>query len=116
MACGAGLYAAAAVAAIIVILALEVVGFLEQRANLKMYPLIYEARGSDQPRIMESILEAMDKAGQRLSGVDHDAIGELQRVSFVLTATKKQHERLRGKLLDKPGIDKLFTFRDPEED
>jgi putative Mg2+ transporter-C (MgtC) family protein len=116
MACGAGLYAAAAVAAIIVILALEAVGFLEQRANLKAFPLIYEVRGSDQPRMMESILEAMDKAGQRLTGVDRDVIGELQRVSFSLTATSKQHERLRGKLLDKPGIDKLFTFRDPEED
>jgi putative Mg2+ transporter-C (MgtC) family protein len=116
MACGAGLYAAAVVATFIVIMALEVVGFLEQRANLKMYPLIYEARGSDQSRMLESILEAMDKAGQRLSNVDRDAIGELQRVSFILTATSKQHERLRGKLLDKPGIDKLFTFRDPEED
>jgi putative Mg2+ transporter-C (MgtC) family protein len=116
MACGAGLYAAAAVAAIIVIMALEVVGFLERNANIKMYPLLYEVRGSDQTRIMESILEAMDKAGQRLSSVEHDAIGELQRVSFSLTATKKEHERLRGKLLDKPGIDKLFTFRDPEED
>jgi putative Mg2+ transporter-C (MgtC) family protein len=116
MACGAGLYAAAVVATIIVIVALEVVGLLEQRANLKMYPLIYEVRGSDQPQMLESVLEAMDKAGQRLASVDRDAIGELQRMSFVLTATKKQHERLRGKLLDKPGIDKLFTFRDPEED
>jgi putative Mg2+ transporter-C (MgtC) family protein len=46
MACGAGLYAAAAVAATIVIVALEVVGFLERRANLKGYPMVYEARGS----------------------------------------------------------------------
>jgi putative Mg2+ transporter-C (MgtC) family protein len=58
----------------------------------------------------------MDKAGQRLTGADRDSIGELQRVSFSLTATSKQHERLRGKLLDKQGIDALFTFRDPEED
>jgi putative Mg2+ transporter-C (MgtC) family protein len=116
MACGAGLYAAAAVGAIIVIAALEVVGFLERHANVKAYPLVYEARGSDQTRMMESILEAMDKAGERLTGAQSDAIGELQRVSFSLTVTQKQHERLRGKLLDKPGIDRLFTFRDPEED
>jgi len=116
MACGAGLYAAAAVGAIIVISALEVVGFLERRANVKAYPLVYEARGSDQTQMMGSILDAMDKAGARLTGVEHDAIGELQRVSFPLSATKKQHERLRGKLLGKPGIDQLFTFNDPEED
>jgi putative Mg2+ transporter-C (MgtC) family protein len=116
MACGAGLYAAAAVGAFIVIAALEVVGFLERHANVKAYPLVYEARGSDQTRMMESILDAMDKAGERLAGLERDAIGELQRVSFSLTVTKKQHERLRGKLLNKPGIDALFTFRDPEED
>jgi putative Mg2+ transporter-C (MgtC) family protein len=116
MACGAGLYAAAAVAAIIVVVALEAVGFLERRANLKIYPLVYEARGSDQTRMLKSILGAMDKAGERLTGVDHDSIGDLQRVSFAITATKKQHERLRGRLLGEPGIDALFTFRDPEED
>jgi putative Mg2+ transporter-C (MgtC) family protein len=116
MACGAGLYAAAAVAAIIVILALELVGFLERRANIKIFPLIYEARGSDQTRMLESILGAMDKAGERLTGVERDSIGELHRLSFPLTATKKQHERVRGRLLGDPAIDTLLTFRDPEED
>lgn len=116
MACGAGLYAAAVTAALIVIAALEFVGLLERRANLKTYPLIYEARGRDESRMMESILDAMDKAGERLTGVEHDTVGELQRVSFSLTATKKQHERLREKLLGRLGIDALLTFRDPEAD
>ena len=116
MACGAGLYAAAVVATGIVILALELVGFLERRANIKIFPLIYEARGSDQTRMLESILSAMDKAGERLTGVERDSIGELHRLSFPLTATKKQHERVRGRLLGDPAIDTLLTFRDPEED
>jgi putative Mg2+ transporter-C (MgtC) family protein len=116
MACGAGLYAAAAVATVIVILALEVVGFLERRANLKDYSLVYEARGSDQALMLESILKAMDTAGQRLVGVERDTIGEIQRVSFSLAASKKQHERLRGKLLAEPAISALLSFRDPEED
>ena len=46
MACGAGFLAAAAIATVIVIIALEVVGFLERRASIKIYSLIYEARGS----------------------------------------------------------------------
>jgi putative Mg2+ transporter-C (MgtC) family protein len=116
MACGAGLYAAAVVAALIVILALELVGLVERRANLKMYPLIYEARGNDPTLMLKSILDAMDKAKERLTGVERDTIGTLQRISFALTATKKQHERLRGKLLGEPAIDALLTFRDPEED
>jgi hypothetical protein len=58
----------------------------------------------------------MDKAGERLTGVERDSIGELHRLSFPLTATKKQHERVRGRLLGDPAIDTLLTFRDPEED
>jgi len=116
MACGAGLYGAAAVAAVIVILALELVGLMERRFNLKMYPLVYEARGTDPTLMMESILHAMDKARERLAGVERDTIGTLERISFTLTATKKQHERLSGMLLGEPAIDALHTFRDPEED
>jgi putative Mg2+ transporter-C (MgtC) family protein len=116
MACGAGLFMAATVAALIVIVSLQVVGFLERRANLKIYPMIYEARGRDQTNMMRSILDAMDRAGERFYGVEHDTIGALERVSFGLTATKKEHERLHKQLLAEPEIDALLTFRDPEAD
>src|SRR5215472_2733271 len=116
MACGAGLYAAAVVATLIVIIALQLVGFLEQRASLKRYPLVYEARGRDESLILKSVLDAMDKTGERLCNVDRDAIGDLQRVSFVLTTNKNHHERLLTRLRAEPAIDTLLTFRDPEED
>jgi putative Mg2+ transporter-C (MgtC) family protein len=116
MACGAGLYAAATVGAIVIIVSLEVVGFLERHANLKPYTVTYEARGQDQLSMLQSILEAMDRAGQRLTGVESDAIGELQRICFPLTTVRRLHERLQNELLTGPAIDKLFTFRDPEED
>ena len=116
MACGAGLYAAAVVGAFIVVVALAVVGFLEQGLSLKTYPVTYEARGHDQPGMMQSILDSMDQARQRLMDVETNSIGELQRISFSLAATKRQHERLHADLNDKPAIDKLLTFRDPEDD
>jgi putative Mg2+ transporter-C (MgtC) family protein len=116
MACGAGLYLAAAVAALIVIVAMELVGFLERRANIKPYTVTYEARGSDQLLILQSILDAMDKQGQRLSDVETNAIGNVQRVIFPLNATTRQHKRLHTELHAKPGISNLFTFRDPEDD
>jgi hypothetical protein len=40
----------------------------------------------------------------------------MQRVSFVLTATNKEHKQLRSVLLAEPAIDALKTFRDPEGD
>jgi putative Mg2+ transporter-C (MgtC) family protein len=116
MACGAGLFAPAAVATAIVIVALELVGFLERRASIKIYSLIYEARGGDQIAMLQSILTAMDRAGERFTGYESDSIGSLQRVSFTITATKREHQRIRGALLAEPAIDTLFNFRDPEED
>jgi putative Mg2+ transporter-C (MgtC) family protein len=116
MACGAGLFAAAAIATVIVVIALELVGFLERRASIKIYSMIYEARGNDQTAMLRSILSAMDKAGERLSDFTASAIGELQRVTFTIVATKREHERLQGRLLSEPGIDALLHFRDPEED
>ena len=116
MACGAGQYAAAVVATLIVVVALRLVGLLERNANLKAYPLVYEARGEDQTAMLESILDAMDKTGERLGATDKDAIGVMQRVCFTLTATKKQHDLLRGELQAEPAIAALKTFRDPEED
>jgi putative Mg2+ transporter-C (MgtC) family protein len=116
MACGAGLYAPAFVATLTVIVALLLVGFFEHRANLKMYPMIYEARGHDQTAMLESILSAMDKVGERFTDIEKDAIGALQRVCFSLTATKTRHQRIHDNLLAQPAIDTLLTFRDPEED
>jgi putative Mg2+ transporter-C (MgtC) family protein len=116
MACGAGLYAPAVVATITIIVALELVGFLERRANLKIYPMIYEARGRDETLMLESILNALDRVGERLTGVENDVIGALHRVSFSLTATTKRHQGVRASLLGEPCIDTLHTFRDPEED
>ncbi len=116
MACGAGLLPAAAVATLIVIVALEVVGFLERRASIKVYPLVYEARGSDQAAMLQSILDAMDKAGERLAEYQTDTIGALQRVSFTVTGTKREHQRLQDKLGAEAAIDTLLNFRDPEED
>lgn len=116
MACGAGLYAPAVVATVIVVVSLLLIGFFEHRANLKIYPMIYEARGRDQTLMLQTILNAMDKVDQRLTGFESDAIGVLQRVTFSLTATKNRHERIHTNLINQPTIDALLTFRDPEED
>lgn len=116
MACGVGLFAPAVVATVIVIVALEFVGLLERGASLKLYPLVYEARGADSTAMLQAILDAMDKAGERLAEYQADAIGALNRISFSVTATRRQHERILAGLRAEPAIDALLHFRDPEED
>jgi putative Mg2+ transporter-C (MgtC) family protein len=116
MSCGAGLFFPAIVATIIVLVAMALIGVIEWRANLKAYPLIYEARGSDETAMLCAILDAMDKQQLRLGAVDRDSFGPVQRVSFSFTANKRRHERLRVALISEPDIQVLKTFRDPEED
>jgi putative Mg2+ transporter-C (MgtC) family protein len=96
--------------------AMEIVGFLERRASLKAYPLTYEVRGNDQSAMLQSVLNAMDHIGQRLSDLQTDTIGDIQRIAFPLTATRRQHERLQTELSTKADINKLLQFRDPEDD
>jgi putative Mg2+ transporter-C (MgtC) family protein len=116
MACGAGLYLAAAVAAAIVIVAMEVVGFLERRSGLRPYGVTYEARGEDQNQMLQAILKVMDQTHMRLADVETSTIGDTQRVTFPLNATGNQHKRLHSQLLTEPGISALLCFRDPEDD
>jgi putative Mg2+ transporter-C (MgtC) family protein len=116
MACGAGLYAPATVAAFIVIFAMLLVGFLEKRVNLKPYTVTYEARGADQLLMLQGILAALDKQKLRLADVDTATIGDLQRVIFPLNATNREHDQLRHQLSAQPGITHILSFRDPEDD
>jgi putative Mg2+ transporter-C (MgtC) family protein len=95
---------------------MELVGFLEHRGNLKSFSVTYEARGSDQLLMLQSILDALDQAGMRLADVETTPIGDLQRVTFPLMATWGQHKSVQGQLRAQPGISHLFTFRDPEDD
>lgn len=116
MACGAGLYAPATVAAGIVIVAMLLVGILERRVNLKPYTVTYEARGADQLLMLQGILAALDKQKQRLSDVETTAIGNIQRVIFPLNATNSEHDKLCHQLSTQPGITQILSFRDPEDD
>ena len=116
MACGAGHFLPAIIATLIVMVAMAAIGFVEWRVNLKSYPLIYEARGSDAANLLIAVLDAMDKEQRRLGTVERDTFGTVQRVSFSHSATKRKHEHLRLRLLAEPDIQVLKTFRDTEED
>jgi putative Mg2+ transporter-C (MgtC) family protein len=116
MACGAGLYIPAAFAAVLVLVALEGVGVLERYANLKIYSVIYEARGTDEEKMSLSILHAMDRGKHRLVGLEQQDLGALKRLSFALTTSRRGHEKLAAALLAAPAIEELLTFRDPEDD
>jgi putative Mg2+ transporter-C (MgtC) family protein len=116
MACGAGLYVPAAFAAVTVLVALEGIGMVEKRSNLKLYIRIYEVRGSNSVELEKTILKAMDAEGRRLADLERSTIGDVQRVSFTAQATTKEHVRLKNILKDCDCIDDVLSFRSWEDD
>jgi putative Mg2+ transporter-C (MgtC) family protein len=116
MACGAGMYSAAVLATLLVLFAMTMVGVIERRFNLKIYPLVYEVRGGNRSQMVSSVLDAMDSARQRLASYECDTIGAMERVSFVVVGTLNLHKKLEQRLLQEPAIDTIHSFRDPEED
>ena len=116
MACGAGLFLPAILATGVVLVALESIVLIETRLNLKIYPLVYEVRGTENKHMMGEVLDAMDLAKRRLVDVQQDIFDQIQRISFSVIATHKQHIALLDCLREKKSIDAVLTFRDPEEE
>ncbi len=116
MACGAGLFAPAALATIIVLVALTAIGMLETRFNIKMFSLVYEVRGSDSNEIESAVLKALDSQGKRLFEPERDTIAQIQRVSFSVLGTQSQHKLLIAHLRASPSIGQLITYHDAEDE
>jgi putative Mg2+ transporter-C (MgtC) family protein len=116
MACGAGLYAPATFATATVLIALEGIGVMEKRFNLKLYLRIYEVRGDDATEIERTILKAMDSEGRHLGDLERSAIGGIQRATFTAQATAKGHSRLRKTLKECRCIHEVLSFHSSEDD
>lgn len=116
MACGAGLYVPAFFATIIVLIVLELVRLLEYRANLKLYSVTYEVRGTDSTRMTLSLLHVMDRHKRQLRDIETTSVGALERLSFPVAANQRTHMRLLGELKAAPDIDSVAAFRDPEDE
>lgn len=116
MACGAGLYIPAALATVIVLLAQTLLRVFETHLGWKLYPMVYEVRGSDRNATCLAILAVLDRFGVRLNVLERDSTGTLERVSFLITANQATHSRLLAELRAKDATDQVLCFRDPDEE
>ncbi len=140
MTCGAGLYIVALLSTVLVLIALQIIGLLESRLGWKRYPKVYEVRAdigamlpstvvgparaealaeqvsSANHRMQLAILQVLDSVGQRLSVLDRDNIAGIERVSFIVTATRKVHHHIRHELEVDDATDKVVVFNDTEEE
>jgi putative Mg2+ transporter-C (MgtC) family protein len=116
MTCGAGLYVEAAIATAIVYFALRFIGLYESRSEWKRYPMLYEVRGSDEKTMFADIFAVLDRKHLRLNIMDRDKVGELERVTFAVSASSARHKQLLAELVECDATDHVTAFRDEEED
>ena len=116
MTCGAGLYVPAVFSTLLVLVALEAVGALEKLTNLKLQSRIYEVRGFDADALHLAILQAMDQEKRRLEGVERETIGGIERASFSVMASGREHHLLKERLKSSQAIDDVLTFRSWEDE
>jgi putative Mg2+ transporter-C (MgtC) family protein len=116
MACGAGLYVEAGLATAIVLVALKMIGLMESKLPWKQSVLLYEVRGADQTIMFSAVLGVLDRAHLRMNVIDRDSFGALERVTFMVTATRRVHQQLLAELKQCDRTDQVLAFPDVEQD
>lgn len=116
MACGAGLYLEAVLATLIALISLTAIGLIETRVGWKHHSMLYEVRGRDQSVMFACILGVLDRLGLRLNIVDRDSVGEVQRITFAVSASAKVHTQLLAELKTSDTTDRVVVFRDIDEE
>jgi putative Mg2+ transporter-C (MgtC) family protein len=96
--------------------ALRFIGLLEARSGWKIFPMLYEVRGTDENTMYKDILCALDKAHVRLNIVERDKVGEQERVTFTISLNAARHRQLLADLILCDSTDHVVSFRDEEED
>jgi putative Mg2+ transporter-C (MgtC) family protein len=116
MACGAGLYVEAALATLIVIIALQFIGLLEEKLGWKHYPMLYEVRGTDQTAIYRAVLSVLDRYAVRLNVIEKDSVAELERLTFLVSTDRRKHALLLTQLKASDQTDQVVSFHDEEDE
>jgi putative Mg2+ transporter-C (MgtC) family protein len=140
MTCGTGLYIEALLATVLVLLSLQVIGAFEGRLGWKRFPMVYEVRAevgalipssvvgteraekvaedvvAAQHRMLRAILKVLDGAGLRLSMQSRDNLAGMERVSFVVLATRGEHEHMLSLLRASDETDQVVAFQELEEE
>jgi putative Mg2+ transporter-C (MgtC) family protein len=136
MACGAGLYIVAMFGTAIVLVALQVIGALEDRLGWKSFSMLYEVRAevgsalskeivgaaraealadereAARHRMFAAVLKVLDAAAMRLHVLERDNIAGMERLTFSVFTTRKQHQKLLNDLRTSDATDQVVVFRD----
>ena len=95
MAAGGGLYLLAIFATVLIYAALEVLGWVERRLNLKPVMLNYVIMSEKAPDlIVGEINKALEEQDKTLSGMRMNKVNGKEKITFSVAATRSEHLEL----------------------
>jgi len=117
MAVGGGLYVMAIFSAMLIYLALHLLGILERRLNLKAltmnYTIIADKTADDLVAEVNSIMEGQ---GKEMRAMHLSRSGEKEKLVFRVDGTQHEHKLLTDQLRQSPDISSLQTTPGPDLD
>src|SRR5512146_1757493 len=119
MAAGGGLYLAAIFATLVIVLALLLLGWMEERFSLKPRLMSYEVVGDSAEDLVSAINQLLADERKMMQTVQIGRSNSHYRVQFTVEATRTEHETLMRRLRQLPAarhIESLGTTETAEYD
>jgi len=106
----------ATLTAVIILVALNLLGYLEARFGLKPITVSYEVTGKSAPEILDELNRVFGETHHFMHGLQIARSEDLSRVVFDLTCTLPEHRALETKMKMQRGIESVATFAKSEEE
>lgn len=116
MAAGAGHYLIATLTAVVILVSLSVLGYLEARFGLKSITISYEVTGKSAPEIVDELNRVFEGSHHFMHALQIAHSEDLSRVVFNVTCTLPEHRALETKMRMQRGIASVATFAKSEEE
>jgi putative Mg2+ transporter-C (MgtC) family protein len=116
MAVGGGEYLSAVFATVVILLALNVLGWVEARFNFKSVLMSYEVGGKDPERVLTEVNGILEQQRLIMQTVKIGQGAQGHRVQFTVEAKYRDHTSLLEKLRKGTDVERVDMLRDSESE
>src|SRR5262249_54662289 len=94
----------------VILLSLQILGYLETTLNLKSVSMTYEVKGARPEEVLDAVNDILDEARHPMQAIKVGSVGEQSRVLFTLLATRKEHDMILIRLKGTPTSHSVSVF------
>ncbi|MCU1305720.1 MAG: MgtC/SapB transporter [Acidobacteriaceae bacterium] len=116
MAVGGGEYLSATFATVVILLALNVLGWVEGRFNFKSVLMSYEVASKDPERVLTEVNRILEEQRLLMQTVKMGMGNNGHRIQFTVEAKHRDHVKLTEKLRQCTEVERVDMLRDTENE